>query len=220
MTPIRVILADDHRMFREALRVPLEAETDIAIIGESSTGEETLSILTRICPDVLLLDIGLHDINGIDVARKVAKLYPAVRVIALSGYADRLYIEEMLKAGARGYVVKSAGADELISAIRAVAAGHSFLSQEATQVMIQRIQDDAKALTPPPSVISPREREVLCRLANGFRAAEIAARMGITVSTVEVHRRNIKRKLGLHTTAELTRYAMREGLVSAYETGA
>lgn len=220
MTPIRVMLADDHRMFREALRVPLEAETDIAIIGESSTGEETLSILTQICPDVLLLDIGLHDINGIDVARKVAKLYPTVRVIALSGYADRLYIEEMLKAGARGYVVKSAGADELISAIRAVAAGHSFLSQEATQVMIQRIQDDAKALTPPPSVISPREREVLCRLANGFRAAEIAARMGITVSTVEVHRRNIKRKLGLHTTAELTRYAMREGLVSAYETGA
>jgi len=220
MTPIRVMLADDHRMFREALRVPLDAEADIEIVGESSTGEETLSILAQVCPAVLLLDIGLHDINGIDVARMVAKSHPAVRVIALSGYADRLYIEEMLKAGARGYVVKSAGADELISAIRAVAAGHNFLSQEATQVMVQRIQNDAKAHAPPPSVISPREREVLCRLANGFRAAEIAGQMGITISTVEVHRRNIKRKLGLHTTAELTRYAMREGLVSAYETGA
>jgi len=220
MTPIRVMLADDHRMFREALRVPLEAEADIEIIGESSTGEETLSTLAQVCPDILLLDIGLHDINGIDVARKATKLYPTVRVIALSGYADRLYIEEMLKAGARGYVVKSAGADELISAIRAVATGHNFLSQEATQVMVQRIQNDAKALAPPPSVISPREREVLCRLANGFRAADIAAEMGITVSTVEVHRRNIKRKLGLHTTAELTRYAMRVGLVSTYETGA
>jgi two-component system NarL family response regulator len=211
---IRVMLADDHRMFREALRVPLGAEPDIEIIGEASSGEETLSSLTRIRPDVLLLDIGLQDINGIDVARKVAKLHPSTRIIALSGYADRLYIEEMLKAGAQGYVVKSAGADELISAIRSVASGHSFLSQEATQVMVQRIQNGANPSAPPPSVISPREREVLSRLASGHRAAEIAARMGITVSTVEVHRRNIKRKLGLHTTAELTRYAIREGLVS------
>jgi two-component system NarL family response regulator len=212
---IRVMVADDHRMFREALSGSLSAEHDLTILGEASTGAETLAVLDRgDCPDILLLDIGLPDRNGIDIAREVSRTHPAVRIIALSGYADRLYIEEMLKAGARGYVVKSAGADELITAIRQVAGGGNFLSQEAVQVMVRRVQDDHTPSAAPPSVLGPREREVLSHLACGDRAADIAVRLGITVSTVEVHRRNIKRKLGLHTTVELTRYAIRERLVS------
>jgi len=211
---IRVVVADDHRMFREALRGPLGSEPDFVILGEASTGAETLAVLARDPPDVLLLDIGLPDRNGIDIAREVVRRHPGLRIVALSGYADRLYIDEMLKAGARGYVVKSAGADELIAAIRQVVAGETALSQEAMQVMVRRVLDDYRPSASPPSVLGPREREVLSRIASGDRAAEIATRLGITVATVEVHRRNIKRKLGLHTTVELTRYAIREGLAS------
>jgi len=206
---ISVMLADDHRMFREALRTPLAAEPDIEIIGEATTGAETLAVLGRLRPDILVLDIALPDINGIEVAHQVARLYPAVRVLALSGYADRPYIEGMLKAGAQGYVVKSAGANELI----AVAAGRSFLSTEAAQIMVRHIHDAGGQGTPPPSTLGRREQEVLRLLAGGKRSAEIAFSLGIAVSTTEAHRRNIKRKLGLHTTADLTRYAIREGLI-------
>lgn len=212
---IRVMLADDHRMFREALRVPLEAEADMEIVAEASSGTDTLASLELSCPDVLILDIALPDINGIEVARTAIKRHPSLRIVALSGFADRIYIEEMLKAGAHGYVVKSAGAGELVSAIRAVAGGRSFLSPEATQVMLRHIRPDDGDIAPPPSVLGKREREVLSLLASGMRSAEIAASLGITVGTVEVHRRNIKRKLGLNCTADLTRYAIHEGLISS-----
>lgn len=211
---IRIMLADDHRMFREAIRVPLGAEPDIEIIGEMDTGANTLAALDRACPDVLILDINLPDINGIEVARTAIKRHPTLGILALSGNGERIYIEEMLKAGALGYVVKSAGADELIIAIRAVVAGRNFLSSEATQAMIGNIQADRKTATPPPSVLGKREKEVLCLLAEGKRSAEIAACLGIAEATVEVHRRNIKQKLGLHNTADLTRYAIRQGLSS------
>lgn len=212
---IRVMLADDHRMFREALRVPLAAEPDIEIVAEASTGAETLAAIDGAAPDILVLDIGLPDTNGIEVARHAARRHPSLGIVALSGYADRLYIEEMLKAGAQGYVVKSAGADELIAAIRAVAKGRSFLSPDATQIMVRRIHGDREPAVPPPTVLGRRELEVLRLLAEGRRSAEIAATLGITVATAEVHRRNIKQKLGLHSVAELTRYAIREGLISS-----
>ncbi|CUW39652.1 putative response regulator, LuxR family [Magnetospirillum sp. XM-1] len=212
---IRVMLVDDHRMFREALRVPLEAEPDIEIVAEANSGADTLASLDLTCPDVLVLDIGLPDLNGIEVARTAIRRHPDLRVVALSGFADRIYIEEMLKAGAHGYVVKSAGADELVSAIRAVAGGRSFLSPEATQVMLRHIQPDADTVAPPPSVLGKREREVLVLLAGGLRSAEIAASLGIAVATVEVHRRNIKQKLGMNRTADLIRYAVHEGLISS-----
>lgn len=212
---IRLILADDHRMLREALRAPISAEPDMEIIAEASTGAEIFSALQRAQPDVLVLDITLPDTNGIEVARKVGKLYPRVRIIALSGHADKIYVEEMLKAGAQGYVTKSAEVEELIAAIRAVTAGHSFLCAEVTRLMVPRFNPDLPSVTPPPTVLGRREREVLCLLAEGKRTVEIAASLGIAAATVEVHRRNIKRKLELHTTAELTRYAIREGISSA-----
>lgn len=212
---IRVMLADDHRMFREALRIPLIAEKDIEVVAEASTGAETLADVAVHLPDVLLLDIALPDIKGIEVARQVFQRFPSVRIVALSGYSDRLFVEEMLKAGALAYVLKSSGADELISAIHAVMAGHKFLSPELTSVMVRHVQPETAALTPPPSVLGKREREVLCLLADGRRSAEIASKLGIAPATVDVHRRNIKAKLDLRTTAELTRYAIREGLCSA-----
>lgn len=212
---ITVLLADDHRMFREALRFPLAAEPDIAVLAETSTGAETLEAVTRQQPDVLLLDIALPDIKGIEVARRVLRRHPQVRIVALSGYSDRLFVEEMLKAGARGYVLKSSGASELVSAIRAVMAGHTFLSPQLTSLLVRHVQPEGDVPVPPLSVLGRREQEVLCLLADGRRSAEIAEQLGIATATVDVHRRNIKQKLRLRTTAELTRYAIREGLRSA-----
>jgi len=213
---IRVMLADDHRMFREALCVPLAAEADIEVVAEASTGAEALTGVAKHLPDVLLLDIALPDIKGIDVARRITKRFPQVRIVALSGYSDRLFVEEMLKAGARAYVLKSSGADELISAIRAVMEGHNFLSPELTSAMVRRVHRDAAGdHAPHLATLGKREREVLCLLADGRRSADIATELGIATATVDVHRRNIKKKLKLFTTAELTRYAIREGLRSA-----
>jgi len=212
---IRVMLADDHRMFREALCIPLAAEPDMEVVAEASTGAEALAGVAEHRPDVILLDIALPDIKGIEVARRIVKRFPEVRIVALSGYSDRLFVEEMLKAGAQAYVLKSSGADELISAIRAVMGGHNFLSPELTSVMMGRAQRDKNAPLPPITSLGKREREVLCLLADGRRSAEIATELGIATATVDVHRRNIKRKLNLFSTAELTRYAIREGLRAA-----
>jgi len=145
---IRVMLADDHCMVREALRGHLDAQLDIEVIGEAGTGPDILTAIDLITPDVLVLDIGLPAINGIEVARQVTRKHPSVRILALSGFADRVYIEGMLKVGASGYVVKSAGADELIYAIRAVAVGHNFFSSEAAKVLGQRIKVYIKETSP------------------------------------------------------------------------
>lgn len=212
---ISILLCDDHRMFREALRIPLAAEADLEIIGEAGSGAEMFSLLERLIPDILVLDIALPDVNGIDVARRVLERHPLIKILALSGYADKLFVEEMLKAGAQGYVVKSAGAEELISAIRAVAAGYGFLSPEVTRAMVSHIKPEGESGAPPPSVLGKRELEVLCLLVQGKRASAVARELEISNSTVEVHRRNIKNKLRLYTIAELTRYAIREGLISS-----
>jgi DNA-binding NarL/FixJ family response regulator len=212
---IRVLLTDDHRMFREALRASLQSESDLNIVGEASNGAETFAAIEICRPDVVVLDIALPDINGIDVAQQLRKRHPALHIVALSGYSDRLFLDEMLKAGAQAYVLKSSGADELIAAIHAVVAGKSFLSPELTSRLIQETQQSNEPLIAPPSVLGRRETEVLRWLAKGLRSIEIAEQMGIAASTVEVHRRNIRQKLGVHTTAELTRYAVRHGLSAA-----
>ena len=212
---IRILLADDHRMFREALRGSLSAEPDMAVVAEANTAAETLAALATLPPDVLVLDIGLPDMNGIEVARRVGRQFPQVGIVALSGYADRQFVEEMLKAGARGYVVKSAGTCELLNAIRSVARGQCFLCAEVTGFVVKGICTGSGSAAPPVTVLGRREQEVLRLLAEGRRSAGIAAELGISAATVEVHRRNIKEKLRLRTTAELTRYAIREGLASA-----
>jgi DNA-binding NarL/FixJ family response regulator len=212
---IRVVLADDHKMFRETLRMRLAAEDDIEVVGETGTGAETLAAVERLLPDALVLDIALPGMSGMDVAREVCKRHQsAVKIVALSGYADRAFVEEMLKAGALAYVIKSSGAEELVAAIRATMAGHSFLSPELTRLMLPIMSAGQSATAPPNTVLGKREKQVLCLLAQGRRSAEIAAALGISTLTVAVHRRNIKQKLGLNTTAELTRYAIREGLSS------
>lgn len=209
---IRILLADDHRMFREALRGQLATDKDIRIVGETGTAADTLAALPGARPDIVVLDVALPDGNGIDIARTIVARHPNVRIVMLSGYVDPMYVEEAMKAGAQAYVVKSAGIDELLRAIRAVLAGHRFLSPEVTSGMIPR----PSAESPPTSLLTAREKEVLRLLASGRRSTEIAASLDISVATVEVHRRNIRKKLRLNSVADLTRYAIRQGLESAY----
>lgn len=209
---IRILLADDHRMFREALRIQLVAEKDIHIVGETGSAAGTLAAIRAARPDVVVLDIALPDGNGIDVARTIAARHPDIRIVALSGYVEPMYVEEAMKAGAHAYVVKSAGIEELLRAIRAVLAGHRFLSPEVTCGMVPQ----ASAESSPARLLTAREKEVLRLLASGRRSTEIAASLGISAATVEVHRRNIRKKLRLNSVAELTRYAIRQGIESAY----
>ncbi|MBR0565148.1 response regulator transcription factor [Azoarcus sp. L1K30] len=212
---IRIMLVDDHLILREALRGTLNAEPGLMVVAEAGTGREALECLKKDCPDILLLDIGLPDMTGIDVAIQALVDHPKLIVVALSGYVDKVFIDEMLKAGGRAYVSKSAGTQGLIAAIRAVVAGHVYLSPEITGAMVDRGSCHVPGSAPPLSILGRRERDVLKLLAKGLRSSAIGAELGIQPATVDVHRNNIKNKLGLRTVAELTRYAIREGLLSS-----
>jgi len=211
---IRVVLADDHRMILAALRSMLEKETDIAVVGEAGDGAALLDVVARTMPDVAVVDIAMPGMNGIEATRRLLAGHPRLKVIALSAYSDRRFVLEMLNAGAKGYLVKASAGDELARAIRAIAQGQTYLCPEVAGSIV----DAARGRTAPAGSaganLGRREREVLALLADGKSSSEIAARLHIAVSTVEVHRRNIMRKLDLHNVAELTKYAIREGLIS------
>ena len=207
---IRVVLADDHRMVREALREVLTKVEDIEVVGEAGDGAEALSMVADLEPDVIVLDIGLPDQNGIEVATKLRDAGSGAKVVALSAFSDKRFITAMVKAGALAYITKASAGTELVLAIRAVAAGHGFFPPDIAGALAEEMRDGATDDGPK---LAPREREVLRLLAEGGRSAAIAEAMQVTVATVDVHRRNIMRKLGLRTVAELTRYAVREGII-------
>ena len=211
---IRVALADDHRMLLDALISVLASEPDLKVVGVAQDGTSAVKLAQDEAPDVLVLDISMPGMNGVDVARQLHKELPKVRVLALSAYLDKRFVQEMLKAGAAGYVTKTAALTDLPRAIRAVAGGQNFLSAEITAAVVSELSPSGASATPPLSALSPREREVLRLVADGVRTAEIARRLGITEATIEVHRRNVMHKLELRTVAELTKYAVREGLTS------
>jgi len=208
---IRVLLADDHRMLREALRDTLSRQADMTVIGEAGTAEETLDLTTRLAPDVVVLDIGLPDRNGVDVALELRAIGSPAKIVALSAYSDRRFVSEMLHAGATGYVTKVAAGAELVLAIRTVVGGQSYLCPTVAGALLAEVRGSTRPANPPP--IAKREREVLLRIAKGLRTRAIAAELNISPATVEVHRRNLMRKLGLHTVAQLTQHAIREGIV-------
>jgi two-component system NarL family response regulator len=208
---VRVLLADDHRLLRELLREQLQKEPDIEVVGEASSGRELMEQLAARSPDLVVLDIAMPGLNGIDAMAELAARHPAVKVICLSGYSDRRYVRAMLKAGAAGYVVKSAAGTELLRAIRAVAAGQSYLCPEAAAAVVRDVRARGGASGGLGS-LGKREMQVLQLLAEGNRSSSIAEKLSISVATVDTHRRNIMRKLDLHTVAELTKFAIREGL--------
>jgi two-component system NarL family response regulator len=206
---IRVAIAEDQRMIREAFVATLARERDIAMIGEATTGPEAIELACSLRPDVLVLDIGLPELDGIGVAKELRARRSEVRVLALSIHTDRHYVIEMLKAGAQGYIVKSGALAELAQAIRTVTQEKLYLSPEVARAALG---DQLSSAPGRVGQLGVRERQVLALLADGKHSREIAEQLHISLSTVEAHRRNIMRKLDLHTIAELTRFAIREGL--------
>ena len=209
---IRVLLADDHRMLREALRAILEKEPDIEVVGEAADGRSLLQLARKLAPDIVVLDIAMPELNGIEAMGHLASRYPKIRVVALSMYTDRRYVIEMLKAGAAGYVVKAAAGTELLRAIRAVASGRNYLCPEVAGTVIDDISRRDGPARSGLAALGRREREILQLIAEGHRSSAIAERLFISAATVDTHRRNIMRKLDLHSAAQLTKFAIREGL--------
>ena len=213
---IRVLLADDHQMMREGLKALLEKTNRMTVVGEAEDGKSTVSLAARLAPNVVVMDVAMPGLNGIEAARKIRKANPSARIIALSGHADRRLVREMLMAGASGYVLKNRACEELIHAIEEVMQGRTYLSPEVTQGVV----DTYVRNTPKPgenpafATLTDREREVLQLLAEGRSTKEMAGELAVSVKTVETHRQNIMRKLQLFSVAELTKYAIREGVTT------
>jgi DNA-binding NarL/FixJ family response regulator len=210
-----VLLADDHQVLREALRFLLEAQPDFHIIAETGDGLEAVALVEKHRPDVLLVDMMMPGLNGLEVARRAKRLFPAGKVIVLSMYDAENYVVEALAAGVDAYVLKQSSSQELLAAIRQVMAGGVYLSpslnERAVQAYIQQAHDARRA--DPFDLLSDREREVLQLAAEGLSNPQIAERLSLSPRTVEMHRFHLMRKLGLKTQTDLVKYAVRRGMV-------
>jgi two-component system response regulator NreC len=213
----RLLLVDDHAVVRSGLRMLLEGQHDVEIVGEAATAAEALSAAGRLSPDVILMDIGLPDKSGIEATREIKARFPQVYIVALTIHEDEEYFFNMLDAGASGYVPKRAAPEELLTAIRAAASGEVYLYPSLAKLLVRdylsgdRAPDDKSTL----DGLTDRESEVLTYLAEGASNEEIATALVISPKTVERHRENIMKKLNLHSRAELVRYAIRKGIIKA-----
>ena len=210
---IKIILADDHKIVRQGLRTMLESEADIEVIGEADDGRMAVRLARELSPQVIIMDVGMPDLNGIEATRQVLAESPGVKVIGLSMHCDRRFVMNMLKAGASGYLLKDSAFEELATAIRMVLGGKVYLSTEIANIVVKDYLQgggDESVF----SVLTPREREVLQLMAEGKSSRQIADHLIISIKTVETHRMQIMHKLQIFSVAELTKYAIREGLAS------
>jgi two-component system, NarL family, response regulator NreC len=212
---LRVLLADDHSIVRRGLRSLIETQPDLKVVAEAGDGLEALKLTDEHQPDAIILDVAMPKLNGIEVAERVQKLHRPPSVLILSMHADESYIIRALAAGARAYLLKDATDEDLIPALRAVAAGRPFFSPSVTGVLIEDYvrQLQARGLTDSYHLLTDREREVLQLLAEGRSNKEVAALLDVGVSTVETHRANLMQKLNLHNTAEIVLYAVRKRII-------
>jgi two-component system, NarL family, response regulator NreC len=214
---IRLVLVDDHEVVRNGLRMLLEHQQNMEIIGEASTGARAIELAAQLQPDVIVMDITLPDISGIEATREIKKAQPSSAIVALTIHEDEQYFFEMLQAGASGYVPKRAASEDLISAIRAAHNGEIYLYPTLAKALVSDFlgrshnEQEDNAL----DELTPREMEVLELLAGGFTNDEIANHLVISPHTVARHRENLMRKLGLHSKSELVKYAIRKGIISA-----
>lgn len=213
---LRTLLVDDHRMMRDGLRAILSATSEIEVVGEAATGREALETARELRPDVIVMDVGMPDMNGIEASARILKELPDTRVVALSTHSDKRYVLNMIATGASAYVLKEAASGELVRAVQAVGRGEHYLSPRITGVVFEPM----RGRTPKPHadssyrLLGAREREVLQLLSEGMTSKEIASRLDLSAKTIETHRRNISQKLGLRSIAELTKYAVREGMTA------
>lgn len=213
---IRLVLADDHAMMREGLKSLIGKEPDLAVVGEADNGVETVELAQKAGAHVVVMDVAMPDLNGIEATRKLLKANPSIKVVALSGHANREFVREMLKVGASAYVLKSRAYEELVRAIREVVKGKKYLSPDVACGVVDEYVEisSSKSVNPAFVVLTDREREVLQQIAEGRSTKEVADALSVSVKTVETHRRNIMEKLNLRSVAELTKYAIREGITS------
>jgi two-component system response regulator NreC len=211
---IRLLIADDHTLFRAGVRLLLEAEPDIEVVGEAVDGEKAIELTESLRPNVVLMDIGMPGTSGLDATRRIKTRFSDVHVLVLTMHRSEEYFFEMLKAGASGYVLKGAETNELINAIRDVSAGGVFLQPSMTKRLLQDYLDrlnKAHGLDRPE--LTPREKEIVHLLADGYSNKEIAERLYVSLSTIHTHRTNIMRKLNLSSRHELVQYARKRGLL-------
>jgi DNA-binding NarL/FixJ family response regulator len=217
MNRVRIVIADDHEVVRKGLRSLLEEQEGLEIVGEASNGREAVDKATVLKPDVVVLDIGMPELNGLEATRQIVKVSPRTEVLVLTVYETEEVIREVLRAGARGYVLKSDAGRLLLSAIEAVSAHKPFFTSRVSELVLAGFLSgeagpDRDSSGQP---LTPREREVLQLLAEGKTNKEVAAALGIGLKTVETHRMNLMSKLGLHSVVDLVRYAIRNGIVAA-----
>ncbi len=206
----RVLLADDHSIVRQGFRMILSAQPDFEVIGEAANGREAVQLAEELKPDVAVMDVSMPELNGIEATRRISEVSPRTRVVALSMHKDSVYVREILRAGARGYLLKDAMDTDLIGAVRAVARGEGYISPAVSEAVLS---DYRKHVTDPLDLLSSREREVLQMIAEGKTNKEIANELNLSVYTVEAHRGRIMEKLNLHSTGDIVRFAVRNGLI-------
>ncbi len=212
---ITLVLADDHQLFRLGLKQLIERQSELKVVGEAATGLEAVSVVRDVQPDIVLMDISMPDLNGIEATRRIVENGGTCRVIILSMHSDRRYIHEALRAGAKGYLLKDAAPEELVRAVQRVMRGQFYLSAQINEQVISDFVDLARPENGSSfTQLSAREREVLQLLTEGKSTKQTAELLNLSVKTVETHRQHIMDKLNLHTLPDLTRYAIREGLIT------
>jgi two-component system response regulator NreC len=212
---IKLLLVDDHAVVRSGLRMLLDGQADMEIVGEAGTASEAINAINVLKPDVVLMDIGLPDMSGIDATREIKNIWPQVSVVALTIHEDQEYFFNMLEAGASGYVPKRAAPEELLTAIQVAATGEVYLYPSLAKLLVKDYlaHDPVNSSDQNINGLTPREQEVLTLLADGDSNSEIASKLSISPKTVSRHRENIMRKLNLHSRTELVKYAIRKGII-------
>jgi len=212
---IKILLADDHKITRDGLRVLLQEQADMEVIGEADSGRAAVELAYRLAPDVIIMDISMPVMNGIEATRRIVAKAPQIKIIALTMYSDKRYVVEMLKAGALGYVNKMCKYEDLAMAIRTVIVQKTYFCPRELKTISKEYTNTLPKKQPSVfSVLTPREREVLQIVAEGKTTRQIASILSVSVKTIETHRQQIMKKLGINSIAELTKYAIREGLTS------
>ncbi|MFC2173242.1 response regulator [Acidobacteriota bacterium] len=216
---VKILLADDHKIIRDGLRALVQKQPNMEVVAEAENGRKAVQLSRDLVPDVVIMDIGMPDLNGMEATRQILSQEPGIKVIALSMHSDKRFVAGMLTAGAAGYLLKDCAFEELTQAIRTVVANKSYLSPGVTGVIVNdyvQHLEDSDEFAPAP-VLTAREREVLQLLAEGSSTKQIAYNLNVSAKTIETHRRQIMEKLDLRSVAELTKYAIREGLTSLDE---